>query len=264
MKFGGRLKYYLVGFSIGIIACLIIFKGRGCEWLPNPRVLNAIQSSSIYYNPQDSCLMAENEISKKDVFLLLQNGDVNFKESNTERELATYRLKQFDTESELKKYVIEHNSLKMSFDLFELDSVVFISKINGLEPSANCSELSDIAMAMYMPNDMTLEKLSSNALRLEKGFQCEMDCFGISQSNIDSLFVFGNILFNYSFPNKEPNPLYYIEKEIDEEVYIFKVEQGATKTRLYGIAKLDGAFDKGKTFSIDYLFSENPHCDCHQ
>jgi len=88
MKFGGRLKFYLIGFSIGIIACLIIFKGRGCEWLPNERVLNSIRTSNIYYTSQDSCMMASNNIAKKDIFLLLENGDVNFGESTTKPEYA--------------------------------------------------------------------------------------------------------------------------------------------------------------------------------
>mgnify|MGYP001019244967 CR=1 FL=1 len=263
MKFGGRLKYYLVGFSIGIIACLIIFKGRGCEWLPNERVLNTIQSSNIYYTSQDSCLMAENGISKKDIFLLLQNGDVNFGESNTDREIATYRLNNVNTEAELKTYVIEYNNLKLSLDLFELDSVVFISKINGLETSARCSELPDFAKAMYLPNDMTLEKLSSNKIRFEKDFICEMECYGITKSDINSLFISGEVLFNNSYPNKKPNPLYYIKKELKGKTYIFKIAQGATKTRLERIIELKENIDKSKTYAVDILFPKEP-CFCNQ
>jgi len=262
MKFGGRLKYYLVGFSIGIIACLIIFKGRGCEWLPNERVLNSIRTSNIYFTAQDSCMMASNNITKKDIFLLLSNGDVNFGESSTKAENNIYRLDNVDKEGELKTYVIEHNELKVSFNLYELDSVVFISQFNGLETSTNCSGEKNIAKAMYMPNDMTLEKLSSNKLRFEKIFTCEMECYGITHSDIDSLFTNGKVLFNHSYPNKKPNPLYFIEKEINEETFIFWIEQGATKTRLNRIAKLKEDTDKSKTFSIDYLFSEKPKCEC--
>ena len=139
MNFGGRLKYYLVGFSIGIIACLVIFKGRGCEWLPNERVLNSIRTSNIYFTAQDSCMMASKSITKKDVFLLLANGDVNFKESATNAKLTNYKLNNINKESEQKVYVVEHNDLKISFDLYERDSVVFISKFNDLEISKTCS-----------------------------------------------------------------------------------------------------------------------------
>ena len=263
MKFGGRLKYYLVGFSIGIIACFIIFKGRGCEWFPNARVLNAIQSSSIYYTSQDSCLMAENGISKKDIFLLLQNGDVNFGESNTDRKIVTYRINNVDTEAELKTYVIEHNNLKLSLDLFELDSVVFISKFDGLETSARCSEFPNIAQAMYLPNDMTLEKLSSYKIKFEKDFICEMECYGITKSDINSLFISGEVLFNNSYPNKKPNPLYYIKKELKGKTYIFRIVQGATKTRLERIIELKEDIDKSKTYAVDILFPKEP-CFCNQ
>jgi|SaaInlStandDraft_5_1057022.scaffolds.fasta_scaffold17454_2 hypothetical protein len=262
MKFGGRLKYYLVGFSIGIIACLIIFKGRGCEWLPNERVLNSIRTSNIYFTAQDSCMMASNNITKKDIFLLLANGDVDFSESNTERKIQPYVLDHLEQKAELKHYVIEYEGLKVSFNLYERDSVVFISKFNDLETSKNCSGESDIAKSMYLPNDMTLEKLSSNKLRFEKVFKCEMDCYGITDTDIDSLFIDGQVLFNHSYPNKKPNPLYFIEKEINDVTFIFWIEQGATKTRLNRIAKLKEDTDKNKTYTVEYLFSENPNCNC--
>ena len=264
MKFGGRLKYYLVGFSIGIIACLIIFRGRGCEWLPNERVLNSIRTSNIYFTAQDSCMMASNNITKKDVFLLLANGDVNFGASSTNVKLENYKLNNVNKIGEQKVYVIEHNDLIISFDLYERDSVVFISKFNDLETSKNCSGESDIAKAMYLPNDMTLEKLSSNKLRFEKVFKCEMDCFGITDTDIDSLFTNGEVLFNHSYPNKKPNPLYFIEKEINDVTFIFWIEQGATKTRLNRVAKLKEKTYKSKTYAVEYLFSEKPNCDCDQ
>jgi hypothetical protein len=264
MNFGGRLKYYLVGFGIGIIACLLIFKGRGCEWLPNERVLNSIRTSNIYFTAQDSCIMVSNGITKKDVFLLLANGDVNFKASSTNAKIANYKLNNFNKESEQKVYVIEHNDLKISFDLYERDSVVFISKFNDLEISKNCSEESDFAKAMYLPNDMTLEKLSSNTLRFEKVFRCEMDCYEITERDIDALFANGKVLFDHSYPNKKPNPLYFIEHEINDALFVFWVEQGATKTRLNRIARLKEETDKSTTYSVEYLFSEKPNCNCNK
>ena len=262
MKFGGRLKYYLVGFSIGIIACFIIFKGRGCEWLPNERVLNSIRTSNIYFTAQDSCMMANNGITKKDIFSLLTDGDVNFGESSTKAEIKTYRLNNFNKQGEQKIYVIEHDNLKVSFKLFELDSVVFISKLNDLETSNNCSGESNIAKAMYMPNDMTLEKLSSNELRFEKVFKCEMECYGITDSDIDELFTNGEVLFNHSYPNKKPNPKYFIKKEINHVNFVFWIEQGATKTRLIRVVELREDTDKSETYAVEYLFSEKSKCYC--
>jgi len=207
-------------------------------------------------------MMASNNITKKDIFLLLANGDVDFSESNTERKIQPYVLDHLEQKAELKHYVIEYEGLKVSFNLYERDSVVFISKFNDLETSKNCSGESDIAKSMYLPNDMTLEKLSSNKLRFEKVFKCEMDCYGITDTDIDSLFIDGQVLFNHSYPNKKPNPLYFIEKEINDVTFIFWIEQGATKTRLNRIAKLKEDTDKNKTYTVEYLFSENPNCNC--
>ncbi len=82
--------------------------------------------------------MASNNITKKDVFLLLANGDVNFGASSTNVKLENYKLNNVNKISEQKVYVIKHNDLKISFDLYERDSVVFISKFNDLETSKNC------------------------------------------------------------------------------------------------------------------------------
>lgn len=207
--------------------------------------------------------MALNNITKKDVFFLLINGNVNFGESSTRAEIKTYKLNNVNQKSEQKVYVIEDNNLKVSFKLFELDSAVFISEFHGMENTGNCSDKSNVAKSMYMPNDMTLEKLSSNEFRFEKVFTCEMECFDIKDSDIESLFIDGQVLFNHSYPNKKPNPLYFIEKEINDVTFIFWIEQGATKTRINRVVELEKYTDKSKTYAIEYLFSEKPKCYCN-
>lgn len=262
MKFTRRIKFFLLGFGIGLIATLIIFRGRGCEWLPNERVLSSIRASRIYYTPADSCTMASNNISKKDIFLLLENGDVNFGESKTKPEIKPYKLNSVEKESECKKYIIESDEIKVAFNLFERDSVVFINLLNTNKNTNSCSDKSSKAMALYMPNDMTLEKLKSNKLRIEKTAKCEMQCYDLTEADVDSLFTYGKVLFNNSYPNKKPNPLYFIELKKDSEKFIFWIEQGATKTRLNRIAKLHDEVDKSETYSIDWLFTEKKDCDC--
>ena len=111
---------------------------------------------------------------------------------------------------------------------------------------------------------MTLEKLSSNTLRFEKVFRCEMDCYEITDKDIDALFANGKVLFDHSYPNKKPNPLYFIEHEINDALFVFWIEQGATKTRLNRIARLKEETDKSTAYSVEYLFSEKPNCNCHQ
>ena len=115
-----------------------------------------------------------------------------------------------------------------------------------------------------IPNDMTLEKLSSNTLRFEKVFRCEMECYEITDKDIDELFTNGKVLFNHSYPNKKPNPLYFIEKEINNALFVFWIEQGATKTRLNRIVKVEQETNKNTTYAVEYLFSEKPNCNCGQ
>ena len=47
MKFIHRLKYYLIGFSLGIVLVFFFFKDRGWDWLPGNRVVNFILTNPI-------------------------------------------------------------------------------------------------------------------------------------------------------------------------------------------------------------------------
>jgi hypothetical protein len=37
-----RLKYYGIGFGIGLVFVIFFFQNRGCSWLPSNRVKNSI------------------------------------------------------------------------------------------------------------------------------------------------------------------------------------------------------------------------------
>ena len=46
-KFKNRIKYFLVGLSIGVILVYFMFGNRGCSWLPENRVKNMIGEKEI-------------------------------------------------------------------------------------------------------------------------------------------------------------------------------------------------------------------------
>lgn len=217
MNLGKRIKYYMVGALIGGLLSFFIFNGRGCAWLPGARVLNSIQTSKVIISKKDNCLLKCNNISADEIYQLIEHGDVDFGKSKTEN----------------KNYLISNNSLTLNIQIVSKDTTAIINSIQSKSNSCNCNTKNEEDyIVLYQPNSIVLEKLKTLTLSIKENTQCELDCFEIPKQAIDSLFVNGKILFEQSYPNRVPNPIYYIELNIKGINYLFWIEQGATKTRL--------------------------------
>lgn len=217
MKLGRRIKYYMIGALIGGLLSFFIFNGRGCAWLPGARVLNSIQTSKVIISEKDDCLLKCNNISADEIYQLIENGDVDFGKSETES----------------KNYLISKDSLTLNIQIVSQDTTAIINSIQSKSNSCDCNNKDEgTYITLYQPNSIVLKKLKSLTLSIKKEVQCELDCFGITNPAIDSLFVNGNILFEQSYPNRVPNPIYYIESQFRNKSYLYCLEQGATKTRL--------------------------------
>lgn len=248
MKVKKRLKYYAIGFGLGLVFTFIIFQGRGWDWLPGNRVLTSIKSSDIYYSEAMKCEMNCKTVSKKDIFELLENGDVNFSES--------------ETHETPKVYVIENEGLKVSFELNNRDSVAVLNQIfSGND--CNCDDKSKEWVALYKPNEMLLEELRQNKLKIEKPAQCYQKFLDIKPSIIDSMLVSGTIDLNQSYPNQRPNPLFFITYKS----FLFEVEKGATKTRVNRIIDLNDFTSEDQKKGFEFIFnlsaSQN-YCNCNK
>lgn len=264
MKIAKRFYYYLIGFGIGLILTFLIFQGRGCEWLPNARVLNTIQNSSIFISDQEKCVMESNGISKESIFYLLEDGDIIFGESQTKAKTKPYYINNTIHErSTAKTYVIEHNQLKIAFDVFERDSVVFINKFYN-QPTNECEKLDPtVSYSLYMPNEMTLEKIRANKLKYESIFRCEMDCNGLTENIIQKALEDGKVLFDYSYPNRKPNPLYFVQYSNESGDFVLWIELGTTKTRLKRIVQASNEDYDVNDFLLEKLFLADK-CNCSQ
>lgn len=80
-SFWKRLKYYLVGFSIGLIFVVIFFQNRGCSWLPGNRVKNTILDKVLVLPEDQVHIMAENGLSSDEIIQFLNLGSVEFTKS---------------------------------------------------------------------------------------------------------------------------------------------------------------------------------------
>lgn len=250
MNLGRRIKYYTIGALMGGLLSFFIFNGRGCQWLPGARVLNSIQTSKVIVSEKDNCILTCNQISAKDIYQLIENGSVDFGNSDTEN----------------KNYILSSDSLTLSIQIVKDDTTAIINSIQTKNTNCNCDNKSNnVFTILYQPNAIVLEKLKSLTLSIKKETQCEFDCFGVPNQYIDSLFINGEILFDQSYPNRVPNPVYYIKQKIEGNSYLFWVEQGATKTRLKHVVNYNKSnLKEGEPLST--LFEQSlklKDCNCY-
>ncbi len=143
MKFKNRLLYYLIGFTLGLTIVFSVIGIRGCEWLPENRILQAISKTQIYVLEEDLNKINCNN-STDIIFDLLSNGKVIFKKSKTK--------------NDLKEYYIENKKISLSILINFKDSISKIKHINGLK-KCNFKSKTNKYVALYQSNGRTLDLL---------------------------------------------------------------------------------------------------------
>ena len=76
----GRLKYYLIGVGLGVVAVYFMFGNRDfqCSYFPNDRVLNDLRSKEMVFSDQAACAQACLALDSNDIDHLLTAGQVDF------------------------------------------------------------------------------------------------------------------------------------------------------------------------------------------
>ncbi|SHI72339.1 hypothetical protein SAMN04487911_1054 [Arenibacter nanhaiticus] len=89
MAFLKRLGFFIFGLSIGLVFLTVFLKKKSEEtgsefcYFPNCRALKDIRSKNISYSDAINQLIQEKQLDSTDIDNFLQNGDVNFKRSQT-------------------------------------------------------------------------------------------------------------------------------------------------------------------------------------
>lgn len=89
MAFLKRLGFYLIGFSIGLIFLFFFLKKKSDEtgatfcYLPNCRVLKELRSKPLAYSKRIDQMIYNKTLDSLTINYFMQEGDVNFKKSDT-------------------------------------------------------------------------------------------------------------------------------------------------------------------------------------
>jgi len=128
MAFLKRLGFYLIGLSIGLVFLFFFLKKKSDEtgvsfcYFPNCRVLKELRSKPFTYSKQIDQMVADQTLDTLTIDYFMNEGDVNFKKSNTKNTTC-------------KTYLIEGvvKEKLMALTVKNCDSTVLIDKIQVLD-----------------------------------------------------------------------------------------------------------------------------------
>jgi len=152
-SFFSRLKYYGIGFGAGLVFVILFFQNRGCSWLPDNRVKNSILDRVLVLPDSEEIQMKKFGLTKKDLTLVLNDGEVLFDESKKVGNPKVYVV---------EKTIENKGSMKFFFTLADES---FISEIHFSQKNANKtkSTTKGTGELIYFPNDKNLVFPDSSA-----------------------------------------------------------------------------------------------------
>lgn len=191
-----RLKYYGIGFGFGLIFVFFFFRNRGCSWLPENRVKNAILDRVLVISDESQLKMNELGLTEDDLVSVLNDGDVDFGASNKDEDSKVYLI----TKDEQKYF-------------FTLPKESFISEV-FFEGDANDIKNSETGYGnlFHFPMDDNLVFVDSSDV-----LTCQQEALGLIDPRkiLEGLKESGRIDFSKSALDLNPKPEHFIEFQQD-------------------------------------------------
>jgi len=193
-----RLKFYGIGFGIGIIVIIFILPNRGCSWTPANRVKNMILGRLVTVNEAEWNYIQSKGLSKEDVLSVLDDGKLKFNVSKKDGQSKVYAIdKKFKDKGEFRFY-------------FTLPEESFISEVRLDEVSAKKvkNTIKGYGHFLSVPKDDYLVYPDSTAK-----VSCQMERLNITSVKdiYKNILASGRINFDKSSFDSKPKAEQYIE-----------------------------------------------------
>lgn len=224
MKFTQRLKYYLIGFGLGLFLVFLLFKDRTWSWLPENRVLDFIVDHPILVNKNAYSSLVDSIDLGKEIFNIVLNGSVDFSKSNTSGEIKLYHL--------------HHNQTSIEIALSFSDSVSRIVKINQIDIPYT-KNLNKNSSTIHMDNENFINLINDITFSYNNIFNCHLRNWGFENNIIKDNIASLDVLWNESLPYKYPNPWYVSFIKLDNKKYLIHFEKGDQRIRFKNIISTD-------------------------
>ena len=213
MNFLNRLKFYLLGFILGLFLVYGIFKERNWDWLPENKVKKFLLENplKIFYNKKQDLL--SDQLSKK-IFDIIVNGDVNFSKS--------------ETKQELKIYLIEYKQNTAIFNISFKDTLCRILSLDSnyfkKESNSKDSTIFLDQMNLFLRFDKLEKKYSKSFIKKLENYPLNEEDFSNNLKSFEPNWA-------QSDPYKKSNPQYLGTIIIHDSAYFLILETGNQKLR---------------------------------
>ncbi len=87
-----RLKYYGIGFGMGLIFVIFFFQNRGCSWTPTNRIKSSILERVVVIPDSEKSFSTNDETLEKELKNYIENGEIDFKNSKKKEPNKYYKV----------------------------------------------------------------------------------------------------------------------------------------------------------------------------
>lgn len=184
-----RLKYYGVGFGIGLIFVFFFFRNRGCSWLPDNRVKNAVLDRLIVVPDETKEQMIKLNLKNEDVIEALNTGNVDFSGSKRDGDKKIYLV----------------NSAEVNY-AFTLPKESFIAEVFIAESIEGIKEQTNgFAEIISLPKDEYLVFPDTTAL-----VQCKQQLLELEEASdiLDLIKEGGRLDYKNTRLDEKPKPVH--------------------------------------------------------
>ena len=222
MNFLSRLKFYLIGFSLGLFLIYTLFKDRDWDWLPENKVKKFVLENPLIIKLKKNQKNILNDQFSKKIFDLIINGNVNFSKSQTK--------------SINKKYIIEYKNSSVSINVSFRDTLCRIISIDNMIFKDNYQSgfLDTIVFINRSNLYLRFDKMEK---KFTKNFLSKIEKYGLNPDDISKNL--NNFLVNWkkSNPFSKLNPKYLGTINIQNHHYEISLETGNNKLRFKDFSK---------------------------
>ena len=224
MNFLNRLKFYLIGFILGLFLIYSLFKEREWDWLPENKIKKFLLANPIKINIEKKDILILNDDFSKKIFDVIIYGDILFSKSKTK--------------NDTKNYFLESNNDTISVDLSFKDSTCRIISFNHRSFNKNQAS-SDIDTIVYMDNFNFYNVLEKLKKKYSEEFNNDLEKYHLTKLDITKNLKTINIDWINSNGLLITNPFYKGKIKIQGLDYEITMEQGNKKIRFKRLKKLN-------------------------
>ncbi|MEY4603066.1 MAG: hypothetical protein RIT43_358 [Bacteroidota bacterium] len=198
-----RLKYYGIGFLLGLLFVVFFFKNRGCSWLPSNRVKTAILERVIVLAEQEKKILKSKGVSKKDLLQLIQESEISFSKSRRSGKEKAYAM-----EAELPSGKTLQFFMTLPEESFVSEVIVSQFAVDKVHNSKAAK-----GEVIRFPSNKNLLFLGQRSLN-----ECLRKTYNVSGP--DALFKFMQSKCDIDFSKtsfiQKPKPEHYLETRIND------------------------------------------------